>query len=101
MSVVADNQGGFKTCTRHALAKAICQGFMMGLFNGVKLNLLQPMVTVIMLAVHGVTQPMWPHQFNDVVLELIDSDTLSDWAVTIKDVKEVKKYIMINDLESR
>ena len=61
---VNDDQGELETCTRFALAKAICDGFDKRRWVNQALDVDQNVVTGALLQVHKDGEGKWPTAFN-------------------------------------
>ena len=104
-NLTTSNQGNFQTCTRHALAKAIVQGFMLGIFQVLanlsdpSLDLSQEAVTTLLYEAMGSVVAMWPYDFNGITLSpLSEISIVRVWDITLKDIKEVSKMTFVQDM---
>ena len=64
-AAVPDDQGDLETCTRFALAKAICDGFLNQRWvKNTSLDIDQDVVAHVLLQEHKDGEGKWPTEFN-------------------------------------
>ena len=70
----SDDQGNFETCTRHALGKAIVDGFMDATFEAVRLDFKQSEVTTILVSMDSdMMKGQWPVRFDGSSFEILEA----------------------------
>ena len=77
------DQGLFETCTRHAIGKAIVDGFMEGFFHSQKLDFDQDDVIVKLIAIFGDTCPRHPTDYNNKTFTTIDMKTNVKYSIDL------------------
>ena len=79
------DQGQLRTCTRHALAKAVVDGFQDKIFHHQEIDLDQEMVTNALLAMDQGQEMVgvWPDRFNFSQFQLQERLNGQGWKVKI------------------
>ena len=93
---VSDDQGNLETCTRHALAKAICSGCWNKLFDAEQIDLDQGDVAQKLIALNPekLFKGMWPKEFSKKKFEFTDQTTKKVWVLQLLVVRtERDKFI--------
>jgi len=102
-----DDQGEFQTCTRHALGKAICDGYEFMWFDKPeKVDFLQKEIINTLVAVDGDEKKYdgkWPTDYNGLRMELLEDNFIYSgkaWSIKLK-VKEVEKKELLEGFKKR
>ena len=88
-----DDQEEEKTCTRHALGKALVAGFQLRIYYGKEFDFLQKDAVKALKELDQMNdndKPMWPQDFNDKNISLIEQTTKQLLGIKVF-VKQVEK----------
>ena len=79
------DQGSLRTCTRHAVAKAVVDGFQDRIFHHLEIDLDQEMVTEALIAMDQgqEMQGVWPERFHNTQFEFPERLNGRVWTVKL------------------